>query len=481
MGHKHSQLDPTIPGQRQKEMAFITKALHLDDDHEASMEEIHQLLTCFRDANLHGDGILAFDEFCQYIHHEPTIFAETVFAFFSSSPPGSNRLAVGLNFAEFLLFCYFYLTMNDHGLIEYLYNILTDKEFNPMIQYLDEDPSHVKNMESNITHMFGHAFAKNEAKLVRLGAVLEYDPALPYDHHAHHVTHQKFHDGMIRNSSLLHPVLALQIDMWNSLVNKSLWKHHKRLGNTLVNKIITIRDHLHDIMGVQQYHEVFHAQKRTNQGYHTEIQTLPTAPPHTEWKVGATGKLRHTIVHAPMQTKEILVPNESVFSRMHNQDMHGHHVIKKHETAVDARGRHHDHVATTHHAIPVAEEHKPYFPHHYTNKDARLDPLRLPPKHSEGDLHSAAAQEEYNNHYGSSRDHTHASHTSSSAMRSQSMYNMGAHAHEGKMADSTSTGTGSANPSHHTAAYEHASMKFAQSESHDEYMKERQRVLDTDK
>ena len=501
MGHSNSQLKDSIVGQRRREIDFLRRELGLTE--EEGGEEIEKVLHVFREANLHDDGCLAFDEFCMQVKHEPTVFSETVFAFFSSSPSRSSRLTVGLNFAEFLLFSFFYLTMDDDGLIEYLYTILTDKEYNPMIQDSTDDPTDVKNMERNIEHMFGHAWAANDHKLVAVGHAFDYLGSA--NKHDHHITHAKFHEGCKKNTSLIHPAMALQIDMWGRIVNKSLWKHHRGLGNKLVAKIVTVRDTLHSLMGVQQYHEQFHQLKKHKAGFHTEIRTLPTAPPHKEWQVGATGKMHRKYVHAPAQTVEVEVPDSvSVFTKMHKQDMHGRDLVTtRHDTEVGP-GFHHK--EATHHppVADVAEEHHAYFPHHYTDVEAaRLDPLRLP-QHG---VHSVK-HDKYDD------PHHHAD-MSVAALRARSMHNLGradyeeshsshsshaphhggahsssfsAHHVESKMEDhshshghhSQSFSVGGSSSSHHTAGYEHAAAVAAKSASRDQYLHERQRMLGLD-
>ncbi len=253
-----TKLESKIQGQTLKDFNFLRTNLKLDD------EDLRLVLKAFRKINLHNNGIVAFDELCARIKCEPSYFLESVFSFFSSSDNTCDKLTVGLNFAEFTLFCSFFLTLDDHGFTEYLFLILTDGEFNKCLKNKN-DTFNIANFNENIHHSFGNAWGKNERK--RSDVAWVFDNSHTKLGGDGVITKEEFFNGCEKNKSLLFPAKSIQIDMREKIVNKAFWKCFKGLGTQLLKRDIrAIRDALHRQQGRTQYHDnIDHYHRSQNQ------------------------------------------------------------------------------------------------------------------------------------------------------------------------------------------------------------------------
>eukprot|EP01031_Cornospumella_fuschlensis_P036355 gene36355-44101_t len=246
MGSCGSKLESEITGQTSKDIQFIRSNLQLADNH------LRILLRAFKKINIHQDGVVTFDEFCARIRCEPSFFLGSIFSFFSSSDSKCSKLRVGLNFAEFVLFCIFFLTLDDHGFTEYLFFLLTDGDFNQYLKNKDDSFS-IEQFKENIHHTFGGSWGNDEQKRSVVAWVFD------------NTKDKLGGDG------------AVQIDMREKIVNKAFWKQFRGMGNTLLLKrdIKAIRNKLHRLQGRTQYHD------SVDHHHHTHTTNHPPLS-HTE-------------------------------------------------------------------------------------------------------------------------------------------------------------------------------------------------------
>lgn len=201
--------------------------------------DINLLKKSFHKIDLHGSGTVDFDEFCVRIKCEPSIFLENIFGFFSSTQKGNY---VGLNFAEFSLFVCFFLTLDENGVANYLYKILTFTEFNSHLT--KQERLSIRNIEHNIKCLFGKDF--NDPKKL-------HQTMLKMDSNKDGIlSKEEFIECCLKNKSLLFPCISLQISMKERIISTDYWERKTGLGNRLLGTIRDIRDDLHNLLRDQR-------------------------------------------------------------------------------------------------------------------------------------------------------------------------------------------------------------------------------------
>jgi Ca2+-binding EF-hand superfamily protein len=219
-------------GESQMDLDFLKDYLTLTN------ADIKMLKKGFKKIDLHGSGTVDFDEFCVRIKCESSIFLENIFGFFSSTQHGNY---VGLNFAEFALFVCFFLTLDESGLAQYLYKILTYNEFNSHLT--KQQVLSIANIEHNIKCLFGKELKDSKLHQSMLKMDANHDGIL---------SREEFIQCCLKNKSLLFPAISLQISMKERILTTDYWESKSGLGNRLLGTIRDVRDDLHNLLRDQR-------------------------------------------------------------------------------------------------------------------------------------------------------------------------------------------------------------------------------------
>lgn len=221
-------------GESQMDLDFLKDYLTLTN------ADIKLLQKGFKKIDLHGSGTVDFDEFCVRIKCESTIFLENIFGFFSSTQQHGGNY-VGLNFAEFVLFICFFLTLDESGLAQYLYKILTYNEFNSHLS--KQQVLSIANIEHNIKCLFGKELKDSKLHQTMLKMDANHDGILSKD---------EFIQCCLKNKSLIFPAVSLQISMKERILTTNFWESKSGLGNRLLGTIRDVRDDLHNLLRDQR-------------------------------------------------------------------------------------------------------------------------------------------------------------------------------------------------------------------------------------
>lgn len=249
---------PFIIGQTEADIHFLRKNLHY------TVREVDILYRAFRKIDVRKNHLVEFDEYCARIRCEPTLFLRQLFTFFSSvQTDPRSRTSVALNFAEFVLFTTFFLTLHERGIAKYLFLVLTDSNYN-MKTSGDVRMLTLRHIIKDIKELFGDHLIGGEKHIKRAMKVVD-------DDENGVVTEVEFIDGCVGNKSMLFAPIAVQVrckkdiwvidsvltenalqsvnsqlDMRQKIVGKSFWKAKKGLGDELLadDKIKKLRDEL---------------------------------------------------------------------------------------------------------------------------------------------------------------------------------------------------------------------------------------------
>eukprot|EP00602_Paraphysomonas_sp_CaronLab_P003703 CAMPEP_0185033308 /NCGR_PEP_ID=MMETSP1103-20130426/22110_1 /TAXON_ID=36769 /ORGANISM="Paraphysomonas bandaiensis, Strain Caron Lab Isolate" /LENGTH=276 /DNA_ID=CAMNT_0027569527 /DNA_START=49 /DNA_END=879 /DNA_ORIENTATION=- len=204
--------------------------------------DIKLLKRAFRKIDLHKSGTVDFDEFCVRVKCEPTQFLESIFGFFSSAEvAGKHGHYLSLNFSQFALFVCFFLTLDEPGLAQYLYKILTLSEFNAHLA--KKEILSLSNMEHNIKCLFGKTWGAD-------GNVHKKIKKMDIDKDGK-LTKEEFVRFCQTNRSLMFPVVAYQMNIREHIVSLRFWESKAGLGNRLLPSIRDVRD---DLDNLQRHH-----------------------------------------------------------------------------------------------------------------------------------------------------------------------------------------------------------------------------------
>lgn len=187
-----------------------------------NQNDIQNIWNIFNFYNLHKNSLLSLNEFCSFIHCEENLFLQSLFQFFSSNK--DNKLT----FCEFLLFCYFYLTLKEENLAEYLFIIITNN-YKIKITSLT--------IEEYIFKLFGDVWG-NEKNIHHALNVIDHD-------FNGEVTLNQFKNGLKLNKSLLFLIFSYQTDIREKIISRSYWEERENIGSMLIGSILDIRRELH--------------------------------------------------------------------------------------------------------------------------------------------------------------------------------------------------------------------------------------------
>jgi Ca2+-binding EF-hand superfamily protein len=221
-------------GESQMDLDFLKDYLSLTNS------DIKMLQNGFRKIDLRGSGTVDFDEFCVRIRCESTIFLENIYGFFSSAQTQGGHF-VGLNFAEFSLFVCFFLTLDEPGLAQYLYKILTFNEFNSHLS--KQQTLSIANIEHNIKCLFGKELKDSKLHQTMIKMDSNHDGVL---------SKEEFVQCCLKNKSILFPAVSLQISMKERILSMDFWERKSGLGNRLLGTIRDVRDDLHNLLRDQR-------------------------------------------------------------------------------------------------------------------------------------------------------------------------------------------------------------------------------------
>ena len=179
------------------------------------------------------DGEIQYDEFCSRLRCEPTLLLHTLFSFFAS--PGQSALNnPKLNFAEFTLFVTYFLTLNERGLVEFLFVLLTCGE---------SDRTEVASIpfEQLQTTMHQMIPSIDSRKLAAfLSGISDNKKGKLY------VTQSNFTDAvMTHNKSSVFPFVAYQLGMTKKVVNRGFWSQ-RFIPNK--SNILSLRNELQKLL-----------------------------------------------------------------------------------------------------------------------------------------------------------------------------------------------------------------------------------------
>mmetsp|Transcript_30697 Transcript_30697/g.57192 ORF Transcript_30697/g.57192 Transcript_30697/m.57192 type:complete len:284 (-) Transcript_30697:171-1022(-) len=222
MGCSSSSL-PDLDHDQEK---LIQKHFHYSSD------DIAQLYTAFRKINLTKAKYIELEEFCLRCKCEETAFLNSIFSFFSSQ--GHTKYPT-LTFAEFAFFISFFLTLDEKGMADYLYKILTDNKFHPNMSKKERRSLPV--LEETILELFGHAWGSKN-KLHHHLAMMDLD-------HSGTVSEAEFVKNCLKNKSLMFPIVRYQLDLRAKIVSHPFWSQREGLGNTVLPNLLQIRSELH--------------------------------------------------------------------------------------------------------------------------------------------------------------------------------------------------------------------------------------------
>lgn len=163
-----------------------------------SSSDIKKLWKAFRKIDVRGDGFVEFDEFCARIKCETIPFLQNIFCFFGD---GRHTLPA-LRFSEFVLFTCFFLSLDEPGLANFLFFVLTDSDFNLNLRSKTTMLS-LEIFEEEIHHLFGSVWGDRK-HIHRAARTLDSNGSGT-------ITMAEFVEGIHHNRSLLFPAVAFQV------------------------------------------------------------------------------------------------------------------------------------------------------------------------------------------------------------------------------------------------------------------------------
>jgi hypothetical protein len=253
---------------------------YLQDLFQLTEHDLLQLYQFYQKNDPAHSSSLSFISFCSLIHCEENPFLRNVFLYFSSASSWSSSLDnPSLTFCELILFVYFYLTLTEEDLSEYLYEMIlynhhcretrslshnvssssppssrhhhrhappadkispVDLHEQDSVANSSSSASTLLTIEQEIQELFGITTPAwgNERNIHHILTVL--------DHNLHgEVTLAQFKNGLHRNRSLLFPLVSYQMDMRSKVLSLAYWERRQGLASQYVPKIRRIKEELH--------------------------------------------------------------------------------------------------------------------------------------------------------------------------------------------------------------------------------------------
>lgn len=209
-----------------------------------SDKDVSKLYKAFVKIDLTESNLVEFDEFCVRVKCEPTVFLQSLFSFFGSVEDklsNTNIKLKKLNFPEFLLFLSFFLTLDEDGLAEFLYKVLTDDDYNSLLTE-KEKAAGVKSFAKQIKILFGVEGGNSSWQHVE--KILK---TMDTNKNGK-ISKSEFELACHQNKSLIFPIFSYQLDLKTKIVGKTFWKAKRGLGNRLMGRIGKTRTELHDVL-----------------------------------------------------------------------------------------------------------------------------------------------------------------------------------------------------------------------------------------
>jgi hypothetical protein len=236
MGHS-SSLESGNYGEGGSSFTFLQKLFHLSPSDIHSLHSIYSRSLNIEDSSSqhqHHSSRIHYLAFCSFIHCEENILTGYIFSFFSSFESHVNSLS----FNEFILYLYFFLSLDEKSLIEFLYFLIID-------HYSDLKRHHPHSrtpltIEQSIHDLFGNDWGDSQ----QIHHILSI-----FDHDLHgELTFEQFQKGLQTNRSALFHIVSYQMDIKRKIFSESYWKRRTdTITPQIIRDIRSIRNQLHQL------------------------------------------------------------------------------------------------------------------------------------------------------------------------------------------------------------------------------------------
>jgi len=238
MGCGSSSTVPPYSDLNKNGIKFVQKKTGISD------QDIAKLYKMFVKIDLTESGLVEFDEFCSRVKCEPTVFLQSLFSFFGSvvdKTSSGNIKMKKLNFPEFALFLCFFLTLNEAGLGQYLYKVLTDDDYNATLTAKEKESGIY--FAKQIKLLFGSQGSGSSGWANAEKILKQMD-----SNNNGKISKNEFEMACHKNKSLVFPIFSYQLDLKTKIVGAAFWNSKQGLGNDMMVRIGKIRTELHEVL-----------------------------------------------------------------------------------------------------------------------------------------------------------------------------------------------------------------------------------------
>jgi hypothetical protein len=217
-------------------LAFLQDLFHITSSDLNSLHSIYcHSLNIGEESSLHHSSRIHYLTFCSFIHCEENIFTGHLFSFFSSFQSRVNSLT----FNEFILYIYFFLSLDENHLIEFVYFLILD-HYSDQKKHLPSSSNTPLTIEQSLHHLFGNEWGDPQ----QIHHILSI-----FDHDLHgELTFEEFQKGLQTNRSLLFRIASYQMDIQKRIFSESYWKGRVNgVTSQMIRDLRKIRNELHQL------------------------------------------------------------------------------------------------------------------------------------------------------------------------------------------------------------------------------------------